>query len=145
MKTCVFVVALAAVLAKAADGQVCSTYSLLGNIDCGGGQRTCYQSKTGISGGVRCTCSAACSAGNYLGVVATSLAQWGTPENCTFSLTGTAKGGTKSVGSTWSTAVFTSASLSYNVTFNLITLTTNAVGDCYQGQIEADPPITPPC
>src|ERR1041385_198678 len=72
--------------------------SVLGNINCGGNQATCFQQSTGTSGAVRCTCSADCLSNSCItpSVASTRAVQWGMAplRPCLINVTGTATGGT---------------------------------------------------
>jgi hypothetical protein len=120
--------------------------SLLGNINCGGGQATCYQLKTAVSGGVRCTCTATClsPASSYPSVAATRSFQWGFPNNCNFNITGTATGGTAAVAGK---SVFSSVFAEVTAAGPSIALNTYSRQqvDCFQGDFWDDPPILGLC
>jgi hypothetical protein len=127
---------------------ICSAQtSVLGNIDCGGGQATCFQQKSGVSGAVRCTCSATClsSACVTKTVASTRAFQWGMPpvQPCIFSVTGTATGGTTATSNpSTQTAVFTTNSITGLV---IGTTSSKQVVDCFAGTIQDDPLIGAIC
>src|SRR5690349_23440511 len=82
---------LAVFFTSAAPTSQAQVNSVLGSIDCGGGQATCFQQSTGTSGAVRCTCSAKCLGSSCItsSVASTRAVQWGqTPLHpCIFSVT----------------------------------------------------------
>lgn len=121
--------------------------SVLGNIDCGGSQATCFQQTTGTSGAVRCTCSANCLSQSCItpSVSSTRAVQWGMPplRPCIINATGTAQGGTTVTNNpSTQTAVFTSTT----ITGLVIGVTSSKqVVDCFLGTVEDDPLIGALC
>jgi hypothetical protein len=79
-------------------GQQCK--SVLANIDCGGNQATCFQEKIGLTGAVRCSCTASCLPAHTPILGATRQVQWGQTYPCRNALTGIAQGGTTVYGNT---------------------------------------------
>ena len=121
--------------------------SVLGNIDCGGGNVTCLQQKTGTSGAVRCTCTATCLSSLCIipSVASTRAVQWGIAplRPCIASVTGTATGGpTVTNNPSTQTAVFTSTIITGLVIGNT---SSKQVVDCFRGTIEDDPLIGAIC
>jgi hypothetical protein len=121
--------------------------SVLGNIDCGGHQTTCFQQRTGTSGAVRCTCTADCLGNSCIAVsiASTRALQWGMPpaQPCLFSVTGTATGGTTvTTNPSTQTAVFTTNSITGVV---IGASFTKQVVDCFAGTIQDDPLIRSLC
>ena len=117
--------------------------SVLGNINCGGNQATCFQQSSGSSGAVRCTCSADCLSNSCTtsSVASTRAVQWGLPplQPCLFSVTGTATGGTTATSSpSTQTSVFTSTTITGVV---IGTSSSKQVVDCFAGTIQDDPLI----
>lgn len=129
-----------------AQTQCATQYSVLSNINCGGGQSTCYQSKTAYSGGVRCTCTATClSTYSISGTVgATKAVQWGVAAACLGYLVGTATGGTMA-GNTGSitSSVFASVSISGGAVLSNSSSTQQV--DCFGGTIRNDDDIVGLC
>jgi hypothetical protein len=121
--------------------------SVLGNIDCGGGNVTCLQQKTGTTGAVRCTCTATCLSDLCItpSVGSTRAFQWGMPplRPCIFSVTGTATGGpTVTSNPSTQTAVFTNTTVTGLVLGNT---SSKQIVDCFQGTLEDDPLIGAIC
>ncbi len=135
---------LAALSASWAHAQS-KPYSYLGNINCGGGQATCYKSLGGRSGQVGCTCRATCLPDRcpQKTVYASKIEVWGAsvPGSlaCTIPLSVTATGGTMvppnptyfAVSAVW--AQINVVELGINVG------TSREIDDCYQGIVEDDP------
>lgn len=121
-----------------------STYSVLTNIDCGGGQATCTQITIGsLNGGDRCTCTATCSSAYCLqgDVAATALVAWGTyaPPNgpCQYPVNGSANGGTQVGSYGLVSSVFATAKA---VTF-YSTTTVQSLDDCWLGVTSSQPTL----
>lgn len=145
-----FVIALAAAEVATAQGQ-CSAYSVLGNIDCGGGQATCTQSSTAQSGAVRCTCTAQCLSAQSITktVGATRQVAWGTYKSgsgaCAFPVTGEAYGRSEQPpnSGTYSAVnaevTVSGQGIAVNRTSSVQTV------DCFQGTIENDANISGVC
>jgi hypothetical protein len=119
----------------------CAT-SVLGGINCGGAQATCFQQVTATSGAVRCTCTANCLSpqSSTMTVAATRSLEWGFNNGpCHSQLTGTATGGTTPTTTSTSTAVFA------RVTVSGIQLSTSnssrQVVDCFNGTVQNEPTI----
>ena len=128
----------------------CKT-SVLGNINCGGGQATCFQSKIGTGGAVRCTCSATCLSPSSItpSVSATRAVQWGNyipgGQACATNLYGKAQGGTESnTNSTTATAVFAFTSLQGQFINGPYASSTQSM-DCFQGLVADDDVIVGLC
>lgn len=135
------------VLAVALSPSHSVAQSVLGNINCGGNQATCFQQSTGTSGAVRCTCSADCLSNQCItsSVAATRAVQWGQPPllPCIFSVTGTATGGTTATNNpSTQTAVFAQTTVTGLVMGNT---TSKQVVDCFAGTIQDDPLIGALC
>ena len=128
-------------------GSPAQVNSVLGNIDCGGHQATCFQQSTGHSGAVRCTCSASCLASSCItsSVASSRAVQWGMPPvlPCVSTPTGTATGGTTATNNaSTQTAVFTSTTI---VGLVVGTTSSKQVVDCFAGTIQDDPLIGAIC
>ncbi len=139
----VLVAVLVALGGSVACAQQCSTYSVLSNINCGGGRSTCLQNKTDQSGLVRCTCEAVClppSSVTY-SVHATRGVAWGP---CGEDLTGTADGGTKVVApATVVSAVF--AHVKLQGAYIGLARESTQVSDCWEGLVLDEPLIGGVC
>ena len=131
------------------QAQQCATRSVLQNIDCGGGQATCFAQKTAQSGAVRCTCTASCASPSSIDqtVGATKALQWGVYVDgvaCQGFVTGQASGGTQA-GNTPSinSAVFAQVTVSAAYVANRSS--SKQVVDCFGGTIQNDDDIQGVC
>jgi hypothetical protein len=115
--------------------------SVLGNINCGGNQATCFQQSSGEAGAVRCTCTADCQGRGCItpSVGATRAVQW---SGCLFSLQGTARGGTTVGLGALESAVFASTEVSG---FAIGIRSSRQVVDCFYGTIVDETPIAAFC
>jgi hypothetical protein len=125
--------------------------SVLGNINCGGGQATCFQAKIGTGGAVRCTCTATCLSPSSIlpSVSATRAVSWGDyipgGKACATALYGKAQGGTESnTNSTTATAVFAFTSLEGQFINGPYASSIQSM-DCFLGLVDNTPPIVGLC
>lgn len=149
MKVLSSVVVVLVSLSSQANAQQCK--SVLSNIDCGGGQATCTQLSSGVSGAVRCTCTAQCLSPSSIttGVAATRQLQWGTyvPGSgaCSVTVTGNAYGRTEAPPNSG-----TVSAVNAQVTVSgqgIVVNSTSSVQtvDCFQGTVENDANISGAC
>jgi hypothetical protein len=119
--------------------------SVLGSINCGGGQATCNYVSTNPSGSLRCTCTATClsCASAYPNVAASRAIEWGTYVNgfaCTLPISVSIVGGTDS----WGSPVYSSVYVQNTVTGVYVpngNQTSIQQDDCFDGLVVDDPPI----
>ena len=136
------VISLVALVFSVSDAA--AQVSVLTNINCGGNQASCLQQTVGTFGAVRCTCTADCLGPGCQTseVAATRQASWG--PSCTFSLTGTATGGTQTVSiPTVYSAVF--AQVQVSGPFIGSPELSRQVSDCFKLTFRTDPPIKGIC
>ena len=114
--------------------------SVLGSINCGGNQSTCFSQIQATSGAVRCTCMANCLSPRCItgSVGSTRGMQWGSyvtgGKNCYFTLTGAAKGGTTTTSNpSTTTAVYTQVTVSGIYISPL--RSSKQVVDCFNGTV----------
>ena len=125
--------------------------SVLGNINCGGGQSTYFDSRNANSGSLTCTCSAKCLSPkcNYSSVKATRSAKWGRYGNgvlCIIPITGTVKGGTAArPGNPTTTAVFAEAGLSGGTVAPYSGQSSTQQMDCFDGLVLDKPVLDSIC
>jgi len=119
--------------------------SVLGNIDCGGGQATCSYYSTKSSGALRCTCTATCLCGGGQSSVAASRSiQWGTYVNgfaCTLPISVSIVGGSeRGPGSTTYSSVYVQNTVT-GVYVPDGSETSIQQDDCFNGLVVNNPPI----
>jgi hypothetical protein len=143
----VLVLGITAWLPLPTKSQQCKS-SVLANINCGGYQATCFQSKSGATGAVRCTCTATCSSPESItaSVAATRAVQWGQNSPCSSSLYGQATGDTTGTinNPTVASSVYVQVSLSGNYAGGPYQSSTQQV-DCFLGTVTDSPVITGLC
>ena len=148
-KLLIHIAAEVAILISVAQVASSQTRTVLGSLNCGGYQATCFQQTTGFSGAVRCTCTAVCLGQSCPNpeVAATRSVQWGSYVNrfCVSQLTGTARGGpTLTASTTTQTAVFAKVTVT-GFYLPIGGTSSTQIADCYEGLIANDPPIAGLC
>jgi hypothetical protein len=119
--------------------------SVLGSINCGGGQATCNYVSTKPSGALGCTCTATClsCSSAYPDVAASRAIEWGTYVNgfaCTLPISVSIVGGTDS----WGSPVYSSVYVQNTVTGVYVpngNQTSIQQDDCFDGLVVDEPPI----
>lgn len=145
MKNAIETIAVVVVLLLVSTDSRAQSNSVLGAINCGGGQATCFQQSTAQQGLVRCTCTANCLANQCItpSVAATRAVQWGANTPCAAPLTGKATGGTTTTNNpSTTTAVFAKTELSGAY---IGTRTSKQTADCFLGLVVDEPVIVGIC
>jgi hypothetical protein len=113
--------------------------AVLGNIDCGNGQPSCFSVQASLYGSATCTCKATClSPSSLLSKVGAGAGLTWT--GCQSPIGVTVQGGTRSGGSTVSTVY-----VDITVVGPWFNGTRENAQDCFLGQVSEDPPIKKPC
>jgi len=123
--------------------------SVLGDINCGGGQATCNSVSTKSSGALSCTCTATClsCASAVPNVAASRAIKWGINWNgfaCTFPISVSISGGTDS----WASPTYSSVYVENTVTGVYVpdgNQTSTQQDDCFDELVIDDPPIKGLC
>jgi hypothetical protein len=119
--------------------------SVLGSINCGGGQATCNYVSTKSSGALSCTCMATCLSckSSVPDVAASRAIEWGTYVNgfaCTLPISVSIVGGTD----TWGSSTYSSVYVQNTVTGVYVqngSETSIQQDDCFDGLVIDNPSI----